>query len=986
MNKVLFLRVLLIVVFFAGTTIDVFAQQAAEKATAGTGKYRDMIYWLKWDMRKRTFGSKPENDIIKIGDYVEFTAPESGMKYRVTVTNMSFPWNWDNMPKVLKAGNYNNYWLNNFQATYYWPCPGDGSAPCSKPWSPGNNAPTDWEDKKIALLVDKCEVIFDLKITASFVGNGAVIKDFAFIVAGSESLATPGGDPVREEYYSLEILPNDGETTLQEDQIVQPVEAYKQVLNSGSDWSLKLESLFGTESGTNTVKGAKLKVTNPNPIGGDNGNGQGDLLLAATHVQKVRVGLKGGGSQHIALGIIDLLDFGDAPNTYETDPANPAKFAKHYTLPSLGGKLKTEDKTWTTEPSVEDFVQLEEPILGIGKVIDSEEKKQNPSAQANGDDATGLLDNNGAVINDEDGIPGTKWFKNCAVPIKVHNHHHSKTAWLYTWFDENNNGVFDGNDALPKIEVEPGFDGYKYFDFNTLLPGFNPKFGDKRIVRFRISYNKNLGLGDLSTSGEVEDHLIEFMVPVVTPAKKSVTCDEPTTTVSVLNLPQTGWTITQTGKKGNVLSSVNASATYTGTTTETTLTLSQGSYHLEISNNAENCGYEFDVLITGDSDCDGIPDNIDLDDDNDGILDTAEGLQDADGDGIPDDRDDDSSTEMITITTGYDDNGNPITEMVMKGSLIGDLDGIVNDSTKGRDTDSDGIPDYLDLDSDNDGCPDAIEGGTNNSTDTISEDDLVDAGGTVTVGTGSSAENKNLCGGTDCVYDNGVPKKVDENNGQVIGGSQVKMEYEITLQPADVTVCEKNTAEFTAKVTSNPSENLNYKWQVSTDNGNTWNDETATGASGTVASGTEAVLSLSNVNLGMNDNKYRVIYTHDDNTCGIESAEGTLKVHPKPKFTAEANNANCNDGESEIKVTITSDADDYEFWLLLVPGTDKIKLKKVTGVNTYRIDDTGFETNSLTKDEVTANKKITILVKASGTYRFIMKNKNAENCKCKCTD
>lgn len=68
------------------------------------------------------------------------------------------------------------------------------------------------------------------------------------------------------------------------------------------------------------------------------------------------------------------------------------------------------------------------------------------------------------------------------------------------------------------------------------------------------------------------------------------------------------------------------------------------------------------------------------------------------------------------------------------------------------DTDGDGIPDYLDLDSDNDGCLDALEGGKN-----ISVSDLVDAGGTLSAGTGSSADNRNLCAGTSCVDSNGVP-------------------------------------------------------------------------------------------------------------------------------------------------------------------------------------------------------------------------------------
>ncbi|UWX62562.1 thrombospondin type 3 repeat-containing protein [Chryseobacterium oranimense] len=78
-----------------------------------------------------------------------------------------------------------------------------------------------------------------------------------------------------------------------------------------------------------------------------------------------------------------------------------------------------------------------------------------------------------------------------------------------------------------------------------------------------------------------------------------------------------------------------------------------------------------------------------------------------------------------------------------------------------RDTDSDGILDYLDLDSDNDGCLDAIEGGA-----AITSSQLVTATGTVSVGVGSTASNQNL-GNT--VNANGVPTIV--SGGQTVGDS-----------------------------------------------------------------------------------------------------------------------------------------------------------------------------------------------------------------------
>ena len=82
------------------------------------------------------------------------------------------------------------------------------------------------------------------------------------------------------------------------------------------------------------------------------------------------------------------------------------------------------------------------------------------------------------------------------------------------------------------------------------------------------------------------------------------------------------------------------------------------------------------------------------------------------------------------------------------------------------DTDNDGIEDYLDLDSDIDGCLDAIEGGNN-----ISTSQLVNAGGSLSVGTGSTASNQNLCAGSSCVDASGVPLIVG-SNGQTVGDSQ----------------------------------------------------------------------------------------------------------------------------------------------------------------------------------------------------------------------
>ncbi|KAA3676735.1 heat shock protein 90kDa beta [Paragonimus westermani] len=86
-----------------------------------------------------------------------------------------------------------------------------------------------------------------------------------------------------------------------------------------------------------------------------------------------------------------------------------------------------------------------------------------------------------------------------------------------------------------------------------------------------------------------------------------------------------------------------------------------------------------------DHDCDGIPDDLDPDDDNDGFFDNK---QDSDRDGILNEWDDDDDNDGIPDSEDPDSNGDGIPDCVIK------------------DTDGDGIPDHIDTDDDNDGIPD----------------------------------------------------------------------------------------------------------------------------------------------------------------------------------------------------------------------------------------------------------------------------------------
>ncbi|MBT8311790.1 MAG: gliding motility-associated C-terminal domain-containing protein, partial [Flavobacteriaceae bacterium] len=130
-----------------------------------------------------------------------------------------------------------------------------------------------------------------------------------------------------------------------------------------------------------------------------------------------------------------------------------------------------------------------------------------------------------------------------------------------------------------------------------------------------------------------------------------------------------------------------------------------------------------------DTDGDGVPDHVDIDDDNDGIIDVIEDLDadgdgaptthppDTDGDGIPDyldiDSDNDGSLDnveaQLTATyiapCGIDSDGNGLDDHYEE--TPGSCGGLTP-----VDTDEDGIPDYRDIDSDNDGILDNVEAQT----------------------------------------------------------------------------------------------------------------------------------------------------------------------------------------------------------------------------------------------------------------------------------
>lgn len=139
----------------------------------------------------------------------------------------------------------------------------------------------------------------------------------------------------------------------------------------------------------------------------------------------------------------------------------------------------------------------------------------------------------------------------------------------------------------------------------------------------------------------------------------------------------------------------------------------------------------------------------------------------------------------------------------------------------------------------------------------------------------------------------------------------------VTTQPTNQAACNGGNATFT--VVTAPATGNTFQWQVSTDNGATWNNVT----NGGVYSGaTTATLGLTGVTSSMAGYRYRVAVTGQCPPSPINSNSATLAVNTPPTVTTQpANITRCVGTTATFTAAASGNSPTYQWQVSTDGGT-----------------------------------------------------------------
>lgn len=225
------------------------------------------------------------------------------------------------------------------------------------------------------------------------------------------------------------------------------------------------------------------------------------------------------------------------------------------------------------------------------------------------------------------------------------------------------------------------------------------------------------------------------------------------------------------------------------------------------------------------------------------------------------------------------------------------------------DADGDGIPNRLDLDSDNDGCSDSNEY-YNNTTSAASGQQYGQTGGAVAP---TDSNGRVIAAAYNGNYANAIVATtatitVQPEVSKIIDAG-TNTSFSVTATSTNTTTF-NTTSPFAPNYASgtNNVANILYQWQVSTDNGSTWNSL----SNGGVYSGvTTNTLSITAPTVAYNGYRYRAIVTLANHVCtNLTSNVGILTVNETFCYKSPVTDGNTYPSQHGITALSRAGVDD----------------------------------------------------------------------------
>lgn len=468
--------------------------QGASFAKRGNGTYKNLIYWVNWDLDNN---GRPGDDIANAS--VRTVNAPNGISYRITITKLSDP-----ATTGLESYVPGQYGFDDMKTDYNWykavptagstvqSWPGNRYNFLASPISDAYENETDAHNSVVGIANKTSGQLVRFRITVSASVGGTPISIPGMVIMGAESLGF-------------------GTNT-----------EYEEFITNGAQWQAfdKVQNVVaGTSRATTFLSRANLptpttvRTYNPGSGGTTPTEGPGEMLWFSDGSTQIDVNLKGGGKQAVAVGFLSTSDYGDAPATF----GSPA----HILDASFNGGVPAG--TTAVDLSALALATKQQPKLTIGNTVDED---PSPYYSAN------LLGDDNNTSDDEDGMSNPNDVNILAsnsqtVSVYVRNQL-TTAATLYGWIDANRNGTFEPNEAATPVIIGGNTTTNHNLTFNLasiLMPYTNYP------SRFRLAEalpvdNIATTVDERSTSdayaGEVEDHMIRVSSNVRVTGKVNV--------------------------------------------------------------------------------------------------------------------------------------------------------------------------------------------------------------------------------------------------------------------------------------------------------------------------------------------------------------------------------------------------------------------------------------------------------------------------------